>query len=142
MTQARTRIYTQIYRKLYQVIPTLDQMRVGDAVKLKAEGFMDLNCDILRNGERKGQIYVVIALSHYYRHDSGDMIADPDMEVRVYPESKMAEAMSYQDTFGYRVVYPRPGYVNQRAKRELNDFLNQWLDNLIAQGHAVIENDS
>ena len=135
MTEANGGVYTQIYRKLYQVIPNLDE--IEEAAKLKAKGFMDLNVDILRKGESKGQVYFIIALSHYYRHESGDMIADPDMEIRVYPESKMAEALTYQDAFGYRVVYPKAGYVDVEAKAELNEFLSYWLDNLMAQGHKI-----
>ena len=108
------------------------------AVALKADGYMDLNVDIL---ERTNEC-VLIALSHYYKHDSGDMIADPDMEVKLYPSRGMAEAMTYQDGFGYRQVYHDPDLdtgkfrkVDPRAKKELNSFLNQWISNLLQQGH-------
>ena len=66
---------------------------------------------------------------------SGNMIAGPDMEIAIYPEMKMAEALTYQDSFGYRVVYPLPDTVDLKAKQELNTFLNQWLRNLLQQGH-------
>ncbi|MBL7815674.1 MAG: DUF1249 domain-containing protein, partial [Saprospiraceae bacterium] len=83
-----------------------------------------------------------IALSHYYKHPSGDMIADPDMEVKIHHNSKMAEALSYQDSFGYRQVYPQEGYVNPKAKTELNQFLNQWLNNIKQQGHTLDGDES
>jgi len=119
-----------IYKKLLRIVPDLETEQF-EAKKLKADGFMDLNIDVLeRSNER-----LRIALSHYYRHDSGDMIADPDMEIAVYPDRKMAEALTYQDYFGYRVVYPEPNRVNPRARKELNSFLNTWLSNLIDQGH-------
>jgi len=47
----------------------------------------------------------------------------------------MAEALTYQDFFGYRRVYPEPGQVDLQAKKELNSFLNTWLSNLLTQGH-------
>ena len=50
---------------------------------------------------------------------------------------EMAEALTYQDCFGYREVYPTPGQVDVRAKAELNRFLSQWLSNLLAQGHQL-----
>lgn len=128
-------VYHKMYRKLYRVIPTLDE--IEEAAKLKAKGFMDLNVDILWKGEYEGRIYALIVLSHYWKHESGDMIPDPDMEVHVYPESKAVEAISFQDTSGYRVVYPRGGSVDVKAKRELNEFLNYWLTNLIEQGHKI-----
>ena len=126
----------QLYRKIQQIIPNLEQLEPGEAVKLKSEGFMDLNVDILsRDGDT-----VVIAMSHYYKHPSGDMIPDPDMEIAIYPKIKMAEALSYQDSFGYRQVYPDFPEKNRyypKAKQELNSFLNTWLRNLKMQGHQV-----
>jgi hypothetical protein len=50
---------------------------------------------------------------------------------------QMIEALTYQDQFGFRVVYPEPGKVDLRAKKELNQFLGQWLKNLIEQGHRL-----
>jgi uncharacterized protein YqiB (DUF1249 family) len=66
------------------------------------------------------------------------MISDPDMEIAVYPSKRMAEALTYQDSYGYRVVYSEGGTkVDVRARRDLNEFLKQWLDNLIEQGHCI-----
>jgi uncharacterized protein YqiB (DUF1249 family) len=125
-------LHQQIYKKLLLVAP--DLQRIEESGKSIVTGFMDLNLDILKRGTDK----TVIALSHYYRHPSGDMIADPDMEIAVYPGRCMAEALTYQDTYGYRVVYSQGGtMVDVRAKRDLNQFLNQWLDNLIQQGHCI-----
>ena len=54
----------------------------------------------------------------------------------------MAEAMTYQDSFGYKEVYhdldPETGKyrkVAPKLKKELNSFLNKWLSNLLQQGH-------
>lgn len=47
---------------------------------------MDLNCDVLE----VGQDYRRIALSHYWKHDSGDMIPDPDMEIAVFLDWELA----------------------------------------------------
>ena len=66
------------------------------------------------------------------------MIADPDMVVAVYADRAMAEALSYQDAFGYREVYSNGGAtVDARAKRDQNQFLKTWLSNLIEQGHRI-----
>ena len=75
-----------------------------------------------------------IALSHYYQDPSGDMIPDPDMEILLYPDMKTTEALSYNDSFLYRLVYPREGYACPKAKKDLNDFLDQWLSNILQQG--------
>ena len=125
-------LHQRIYKKLLVVIPNLES--IAEHGKSVVPGYMNLNLDVLRRGATK----TVIALSHYYKHPSGDMIADPDMGLAVYPDRAMAEALSYQDSFGYREVYSNGGaMVDVRAKRELNQFLNQWLSNLIDQGHCI-----
>lgn len=120
-----------IYRKLLEVVPEL--LTIEEHGKSVVAGLMDLNLDVLQRTSSK----VVIALSHYYKHPSGDMIADPDMEIAVYPDEQAAEALTYQDTFGYRVVYHGENHVDVRAKKDLNSFLHQWLRNLIEQGHRI-----
>ena len=120
-------IYERIFRKLEKILGNLTE--IPEYQKLKASGFMDLGVDRLYADEES----VTIALSHYFKQN-GDMVPDPDMEVRIFPEMKMAEALTYQDSFGYQQVYPTPTQVNLKAKKDLNVFLNQWLSNIIEQG--------
>ncbi len=125
-------LYQQIYKKLLLVVPNLQS--IEESGKSVVGGYMDLNLDVLKRGPDK----TVIALSHYYLHPCGDAVADPDMEIAVYPAKGLAEALTYQDSFGYRVVYSECGTkVDVRARRDLNEFLNQWLSNLIEQRHCI-----
>lgn len=73
-------IYENNYKKLLILIPELWSLEAGQALKSKSEGYMDLNLDVLTVNDE----HIVIALSHYYKHQSGGMIADPGMEIRVY----------------------------------------------------------
>src|ERR1035437_8505000 len=123
-------LHSRIYKKLLDVVP--DLLTIEEHGKSEVRGLMDLNFDVLFRTPSK----IVIALSHYYKHPSGDMIANPDMEIAVYPDREAAEALTFQDTFGYRVVYS-DNKVDVRAKKELNAFLHQWLRNLIEQGHRI-----
>ena len=95
---------------------------------------MDLHLDRL---EKNGGLYT-IALSHYYKHQSGDMIPDPDMTMRVDTVAKTVEALTYQDIYRYDEVYP-DGIVNQAIRKSLNSFLSQWLQNCIDQGHRLVD---
>ena len=125
-------LHQRIYKKLQSVIPDLQS--IDEHGQSMVPGCMALNLDVLRRGPTK----TVIALSHYYKHPSGDMIADPDMMLAVYSDRAMAEALSYQDSFCYQEVYSQGGaMVDVRAKRELNLFLMQWLSNLNVQGHRI-----
>lgn len=116
-----------VYERIYEKLGKLGVLDVRDHKVLKSGGFMDLHI------ERLGKYHY--SLTHYFEQN-GDLVPDPDMEVRTYPETRMAEALSYQDQFGYRVVYPEEGKVNVAAKRDLNEFLDFWLSNLIRQGFA------
>jgi uncharacterized protein YqiB (DUF1249 family) len=119
--------YGAIYRKL-KALGVLD---ITEYKKITAPGFMDLSIDVLSNNDKE----MTIAMAHNFIQE-GDVMADPDMEIKIHKELEAAEALTFQqDSLGiYQEVYPEPGKVNIRLKRELNQFLNHWLDNLAAQG--------
>jgi uncharacterized protein YqiB (DUF1249 family) len=95
---------------------------------------MDLNLDVLERSSG----YKRIALSHYYSHPSGDLIADPDMEVAVFFDRELAEALTYQDAFIYEAAYnDRDSVPDPETHTRINEFLEHWLDNLIEQGHVL-----
>lgn len=125
------KVNSRIYHKLLDVVP--DLMTIEDHGKSVVDGYMDLSVDVLGRTPTK----IVIALSHYYRHPSGDMIPDPDMVVAVYPEQEHAEALSFQDLYSYSEVYDSAGREDLKTKHSLNGFLNVWLRNLIVQGHRI-----
>lgn len=63
-------IHTRIFHKLLNVIP--DLLTIEEYGKSVVDGYMDLNLDVLDRTPSK----IVIALSHYYKHPSGDMIPE------------------------------------------------------------------
>ena len=125
--------FEAIYKKLEElgVIDLIEQGK--DSAKSVSSGFMDFNLDILYREDES----VMIALAHYFKQN-GDLCADPDMEVRIFPETQQAEAMTFQQAIPpvFHQVYPEPGKVIPVLKRDLNNFLNQWLSNAISQGHS------
>ena len=133
-----TNMYESNYRKLLELCPDLPKLKTGCYRFSEVPGFMKLNLDVLRRAEN----VMVIALSHYYRHPSGDMVADPDMELEVDLDASTLEALSYQDIMRYDVVYPeypakeslRPG-----LRSSLNGFLKMWLVNCKCQGHRLTQ---
>ena len=122
----------RIFEKLLRVAPDLRQTR--ESAKSKVSGLMDLNLDVLRRSPG----YRRIALSHYWLHPSGDMIADPDMEIAVFFRDGLAEALTYQDAFLYECAYPQGEVLPDfEVHTRLNVFLELWLDNLKGQGHVL-----
>lgn len=131
-------IYERMYDKLDKILPGGIEKFCSDPeghLKLKAEGFMDLSIDVLNWKEDGKKGTFRIAIAHNFIQN-GDLMADPDMEIRIHRENKMVEALTYQlDSLGiFQRVY-RDGFQNTKAKRELNNFLNGWLRNIINQGH-------
>lgn len=123
-------IYQTIYQKLYTLLPNLD--KIEQYAKLKTKGLMDLSVDVLRREEDK----IIIALSHYYEQN-GDLVPNPDITIAIYPEMKMAEALTYQDTYVYQQVYPKQGHVYPKLKQDLNRFLNNWLSTLLQGDYQI-----
>lgn len=130
-------IYEKIYKNLIRLIPLESLKENGGYVKLTSTGYMDLHVDRLHKTHPKGKQdgCFIISMAHNFIQN-GDTMADPDMEIAIYPEMGMAEALTYQlDSLGmFQRVYPKPGFVDLRTKKELNIFLDSWLATLKKQG--------
>ena len=120
-----------IYKKLIKIIPDIATRRSAGKSKLSSDALMDLNLDILS----KKKNIIRIALSHYYKVNS-DLVADPDCELIINTELQTANAMTYQDTYIYQTA-EHDGGINQKLVNELNEFVDQWLQNCIDQGHKI-----
>lgn len=132
-------IEERIYTKLLKLMPDLENLKKGDAMKSKVPGFMDLTLDILEIEKN----YLKIALSHYYKGIDGDLIPDPDMVIKIVPNVKWASSLTYQDSYIYDEVLVKINgetYLNRVLQNKLNKFLNQWLRNCLAQGHSLKKN--
>ena len=123
---------TRLFHKFILIIPEIE--KINEAAKSKSDGFMDFNIDILEATKYGTKI----ALSHYYKHNSGDMIADPDMTFMLNMKEQWIEPLSYQDMYKYDEVYS-DDYTKFRPhlRQSLLEFSLMWFDNLYAQGHII-----
>lgn len=124
----------EAYKLLSKIIPNINRPRM-DGAKSKSQGFMDLNYDIVELQESGFRI----ALSHYYKHPSGDMIPDPDMVIEIDPRNQMVTPISYQDSYTYQAVDSGSSKSDDKLVSDLLDFLLMWAKNLAAQGHKFEE---
>ena len=113
------------------IIPDIATRNDAGKSQLSSDALMDLNLDLL---SREGNI-VRIALSHYYKQ-TGDMIADPDMEIIINTKLMTANAITYQDSMIFQTA-EHDGGIDQKLVTSLNEFLDQWLQNCIYQGHKI-----
>lgn len=127
-------IYNSIYSRLQQ-IGILDENGIMQAeyYKFKCEGLMDLSVDNL--------LYDKIALAHNGLQN-GDLMADPDVEVQLYPEKQEAEALTFQNSYLgiYQEVYDGDK-CNMKLKKDLNIFLDDWLSNIINSEYKLAESE-
>ena len=120
-----------IYKKLIQIIPDIATREEAGKSQLHSDALMDLNLDVLS----KQNNITRIALTHYYKQN-GDMVADPDMEIIINTQLMTANAMTYQDSMIFQSA-EQDGGINQKLVNSLNEFLDQWLQNCIDQGHKI-----
>ena len=118
-------VYEMIFARLQEMeIINESGIMPCDFMKFKSSGLMDLNVDNLYGN--------TIAIAHN-GIQNGDAMADPDMEIRIYPELKTAEALTFRNEYMgiNQEVYPEPGKFYPKLKKELNAFLNSWLKRMI-----------
>jgi uncharacterized protein YqiB (DUF1249 family) len=117
-------VYESIFTKL-QTLGILDEngKMKAEYMKFKSSGLMDFNVDNLTND--------MIALAHN-GIQNGDVMSDPDVQVQIYSKTKSAEALTFQnDYLGiYQEVYDEDK-CNESLKKDLNEFLNDWLKTII-----------
>jgi uncharacterized protein YqiB (DUF1249 family) len=133
-------VYTRNFDRLVKlgIINDKGELQFTDAISLESKPFMNLNIDHLSHKDADGNI--VIAMAHnFIQH--GDVMADPDMEIRIIPEMRSVEALTYQlDSMGiFQEVYPDSKHVNTKLKKDLNSFLEKWLINLIQQQFKLVK---
>ena len=135
-------LFERNYRRLEDIIGrSLPDLQSGVVYRLRAEHFMDLVVEVLPQDRNTGAM--VLSLCHYFVQN-GDLCQDPEMELRVFPprggHPGFLEALTFQQAIPpiHSRVYPEPGKVVPRLKRELNAFLGTWLRNLKAQGHRLV----
>ncbi|MBN1216788.1 MAG: DUF1249 domain-containing protein [Candidatus Lokiarchaeota archaeon] len=129
-------IYERIFTKLTKFID-FNWLIAQGYLNYKSAGFMDLHVDFLRYNNGDDDSFI-ISIAHNYKHN-GDIMCDPDMEVRIIKKYNMAEALTFQqDNLGvFQRVYDESNNFNPTLKKQLNQFLNQWLSHLLSQKYSI-----
>jgi hypothetical protein len=117
---------TEVYGAIYHKLDVIGVLSVSEYDVIKNDPLTPLYIDRLAPDR------YAIARN---RIVDGVMIPDPDMEIRVDHEKKLAEPLTFQDPQGRKVVYPEPGKVNLSIKNELVTYLDHWLTEMINDGY-------
>ncbi len=102
--------------------------------KLIALGHTDVHVDVIEHHKHR----LVLRMSHYLQRLHGAAIPDPDMTIEVFPLAETVGALTYIDCFGSRKVFcPEMMAFSPIVQAELNNFLEQWLMKMIAEGRQL-----
>ena len=127
-------LYESNFARLNQLIPELD--RLDGYYRSRVAGDCDFHVEIIE----RCRYTITLSLSYFF-YDSGERIADPDMQVRVYLDGRLAEAMRFGGDHRHaalrRLSREHRGELDVRWRR--NIVLNKWLEYLMDQGHLVLE---
>jgi uncharacterized protein YqiB (DUF1249 family) len=127
----------RIYQKLMRIAPGF--AGINKCARSVAVGYMTLQCEVLEAGRE----FRRVALGHYWAPPSGDVIPDPDIEIAVFLDWELAEAMTYRDAFRYEEAYPVMGEPPDfEVHGHINSLLETWLDALAEQGHVLTPSGS
>lgn len=101
--------------------------------RLAALGHTDVHVDVIELHPHR----LVLRMSHYLQRLHGAAIPDPDMTVEVYLLAENPGVLTHSDCFGSRKVFCLELMAfSPLAKAELNNFLEQWLNKMIANGRC------
>jgi hypothetical protein len=117
---------TDIYEKIYQDLKHIGVLEIREYAVIRNDPDPPLYID------RIGPDRYAIA---HNRIEDGQVVTDMDMEIQVYPDRRIAEPLTFQDSTTRKVAYPEPGRVDLKIKNELTVFLERWLTSLIKSGY-------
>lgn len=134
-------IYQKMYDNLLKIFPDLEKTNANlkndiyEKQKLKGYDLFSVE-----SWDYNPQLQTRdFTISHTYTQ-MGDLMSAPRMDIRVNFKLKTVESLTYEahNTMPqvYEVVYD-DGKVDLSAKKRQNEFLSQWLKNLIAQGFKI-----
>lgn len=127
-------LYESNYLRLQQLIPEIE--RLDGYYRSTVAGDCDLHVEILDRSR-----YTLTMSLTYFFYEGEQRVADPDMQIRVYFDGRLAEAMSLRGRHRHatlrRLIREHTEELDIRWRR--NIVLNKWLEYLMDQGHLVLE---
>ncbi len=125
-------VFENNYILLRKLVPDLD---ILDCAVSSRPLSVDLHLTVLE----RGPYTATLALTYHFQ-DRGDVVAEPDLVIRIYQDARLAEVLSYQRR-GFQLDSAIPwtpatqGFVLERKWR-INRFLQKWLGFCLHQGHS------
>lgn len=127
-------VYESNWRRLVRLLGPRRLRDLPDEIVSAVPADLDLHLLV-----RERSPYTTTFRLTYFFDSAGETDADPDIEVRLYHDAKMAEALSCRRIHHPHRLLARFGGEarNELARRwQRNILLNKWLEYCLEQGHS------
>ena len=128
-------LYEDNHRLLSALAPDIRRLEGRHVSRLNDN--MDLHLEIME----QAPYTTIFRLTHFF-DERGAMAADPDMQIRVYHDAGLTEAVScrHRPQFHFsHYALPQVRLPLAEWKYQLNVFLGKWLGYCLEQGHCFGE---
>ncbi len=125
-------LYEGNFIKLSRLVPELAE-RSGSYLSRP-----DYDCDLQLKVEEMSRYTRVVRLSYLFYEPSG-VVADPDLDLRVYLDARLVEVKGWAVGSRHRVLHRLAGQAGRALDRRWaqNMVLSKWLDYLLDNGHYL-----
>lgn len=123
-------LYESNYIRLRWLVPHLDE--IEGALVSRVPG----DCPLSLKLEERSRYTTTLSLTYLFEYPAG-VIADPDLQVRIYHDARLAEVSCCARWHRHEVLATlRSELARQLGDRWLrNVMLNKWLDYCVERGH-------
>lgn len=124
-------LYESNYVRLRRLVPHIADL-AGEQISTVAN-----DCPLFLRLEERGRYTTTFTLTYLFDTPAGQ-IADPDLQVRVYHDARLAEVLSCARWHRHQVLATIKNHLYcQLGDRWLrNVMLNKWLDYCVERGHC------
>ena len=127
-------LYESNFLKLRRLIGTLDPETSRWISRARGDS------DLYLERTQDAPYTTTVCMTYWLRGESGAVIKDPDMTIRIYHDASQVEAVSCRAGHRHRLLREisdsHAGELSRRWQR--NMMLNKWLDYLLDSGHGFV----
>lgn len=129
-------LYERNYINVRRLIPILPQAQARRVSQIP--GGLDLHLHITERFRYTSELLLT-----YHFDQNGQVLAEPDLRIRVYHDARLAEVLTArlrrQTAFNADSASAGPNGAELYARWRINRFLYKWLNYCLNQGHCFTE---
>jgi uncharacterized protein len=127
-------LYESNFLKLHRLVGMLDAETSHWISRVRGDS------DLFLERTHAAPYTTTVCMTYWLRDDTGAVIKDPDMTIRIYHDAGQVEAVSCRAGHQHRLLRELSGsHAGELSRRwQINMMLNKWLDYLLDSGHGFV----